>query len=591
MIDRESQLSPEAGEATADFSEWARQCCFLARRHEDAGDYETARRIISPFWQRTGERPKLDGLSEAARAEVLLRTGSLTGWIGSARRLEGAQEFAKDLISESVSLFERLRLPDKVAEALTSLATCYWRMGAFDEARDLLRGTCERLGEQASELKARALILTAVVENSAGRPRDALAILNGAASLFDGLDDHALKGRFHATLANSLQRLGSAENRTDYADRALVEYAAASFQYEQAGHARYLATVENNVGFLFFTLGKFEEAHEHLDRAHSLLAGLGDGLRAAQVVETRARTLLAQGRNVEAERAACEAASVFEQAEEYALLSEALRTRGAALARLKRIEEARADFLRALDVAERAGSLEHAGLASLSLLEELGAQLSADERRAARRSARGLLERSQQPEVLGRLRRALDSDEGEPAGAGQPHSAEGRDTPAEIAIENFVAEARVRHRKQVVFTEEAVGAMRHHFVSDGLRQLRELIDRSVEAAGAEAVIDADAVETVSLRRTPEGDFAQPWAGFSLKEETRLIEKRFIELALKEAGGRVSLAAKLLGFNHPGLLNSVIKSRHPELLEKRTPLVPRVRRGQEAEAKSQSPKKN
>src|SRR5215207_1240956 len=106
----ERQLTSEPGEAALDFSDWARQCCLLARREEDAGDYETARRIMSPFWQRAGEWPELEGLSEVARAEVLLRAGSLTGWIGSARRVEGAQEVAKDLVSESISIFERLRL-------------------------------------------------------------------------------------------------------------------------------------------------------------------------------------------------------------------------------------------------------------------------------------------------------------------------------------------------------------------------------------------------------------------------------------------------------------------------------------------------
>src|SRR3712207_7429442 len=55
-------------------------------------------------------------------------------------------------------------------------------------------------------------------------------------------------------------------SRNDYHDRALVEYAAASFHLEQAGHARYQAHVENNLGFFFHMLGRHEEAHEHLDR-------------------------------------------------------------------------------------------------------------------------------------------------------------------------------------------------------------------------------------------------------------------------------------------------------------------------------------
>ena len=46
-----------------------------------------------------------------------------------------------------------------------------------------------------------------------------------------------------------LRSLGTSENREEYIDRALVEYAAASYHFEQAGHNRFQARVENNVGF------------------------------------------------------------------------------------------------------------------------------------------------------------------------------------------------------------------------------------------------------------------------------------------------------------------------------------------------------
>jgi tetratricopeptide (TPR) repeat protein len=65
-------------------------------------------------------------------------------------------------------------------------------------------------------------------------------------------------------------------------------------------------------------------------------------------------------------------------------------------------------------------------------------------------------------------------------------------------------------------------------------------------------------------------------GFSLKEEVRRLEAHYIELALKEAGGRVSRAAKLLGFEDHGSLNALLKHKHPQLLSARLPKVPRRR---------------
>ena len=91
------------------------------------------------------------------------------------------------------------------------------------------------------------------------------------------------------------------------------------------------------------------------------------------------------------------------------------------------------------------------------------------------------------------------------------------------------------------------------------------------------MITPDAVEIVALRgRASQGNFAQPWAEFSLRDELRQPEKRFIELAFKAAEGKISIAARLLGFNHNELLTSIIKSRYPELLAARTPAVPRKR---------------
>src|SRR5258708_6352693 len=56
-------------------------------------------------------------------------------------------------------------------------------------------------------------------------------------------------------------RLSDGSKTSDYLDRALIEYSAASFHFDQAGNERYLARVENNLGYLFFTIGRYEDAH------------------------------------------------------------------------------------------------------------------------------------------------------------------------------------------------------------------------------------------------------------------------------------------------------------------------------------------
>src|SRR5690242_15744092 len=90
--------------------------CELARSFEEAGEFELAEETLRPFWQGVPHRPITSGLSETARAELLLRTGTITGWIGSAKQIPAAQEAAKDLLSESASIFVELGIREKEAE-------------------------------------------------------------------------------------------------------------------------------------------------------------------------------------------------------------------------------------------------------------------------------------------------------------------------------------------------------------------------------------------------------------------------------------------------------------------------------------------
>jgi len=360
-------------------NERAQLRCRLAKQLEEVGNYESAREVMGELWGNVGDQPNLGTLDQRTAAEVLLRVGTLTGWLGSTRQTEGAQETAKNLISKSITGFEALRDVKKVAEAQTEIALCYEREGALDEARVLFAEALSRLDDQDGDLRAVALLRSAVLEQIANRLNDALNILTKAALLFEASTNHTLKGRFHNEFGVVLKNLGASENRKDYIDRALIEFSAASFHFEQGRHARYQACVENNLGFLFGTIGKLFEAHEHLDRAQALFTRLNDNVHLAQVEETRARVMLAEGAVAKAEKIARSAVQMQEHAGEPSLLSEALTTHATALARIGDQDKARAAFQRAIAVAEQAGDLESAGIAALTLFEQLGPQLSGDE--------------------------------------------------------------------------------------------------------------------------------------------------------------------------------------------------------------------
>jgi tetratricopeptide (TPR) repeat protein len=182
----------------------------------------------------------------------------------------------------------------------------------------------------------------------------------------------AVKGRWHGQLALILRKLATAEGRADYADRAIIEFTAAIYHCELAGHERYCATSLNNLAMLLYQVGRYSEAHEHLDRAHTFLEKLRDLGLLAQVEETRARVLLAEERYEAARQVIIKVVKTFEKSGEQALLSDALTIKATVEARLEDNERSIHAFHRAISVAENAGALSNAGRAALSMIEEHG---------------------------------------------------------------------------------------------------------------------------------------------------------------------------------------------------------------------------
>ncbi|HEX7773482.1 MAG TPA: response regulator [Pyrinomonadaceae bacterium] len=259
----------------------------------------------------------------------------------------------------------------------------------------------------------------------------------------------------------------------------MIEYTAAAYHFEQAGHIRYQACVENNMAFLFFRLGRFVDAHTHLDRAQILFARLKDDLHTAQVDETRARVLLAEARLLEAEKTARRAVRTLETGDAAYLLVEALTTHATTLARLRHSVEARSVFERAISVAEEAGDTHGAGVAALSLIEELGSALSDDE-----------------------LSVVIDR------------------------ANSFLGESRE------------------------LATVRRLA--------------TNACNVVSIIRTHlEFPPSVDWTEFSFPDAVRRYEAHFIKLALKDAGGKITRAARLLGLKGHQSLTSLLK-KHPDI---------------------------
>jgi len=379
--------------------------CHIAADLIHAGQYEAAREALGDLWLGVGERPDVKKLPPVTAAEVLLQCGVLTGWLGSARNVSGAQEKAQDLLTEALRKFQSQGKRSKVSEAQYELGMCYWRLGQYDEARVVMREALKPLTDDDIELKAKILIRRTIVEVWENKYYEALTILREAEPVFKSAND-ALKGRWHGQMALVLIRLAIMEGNTDYTDRAIIEFTAAIYHYEQAKHERYCATNLNNLAMTLYKLGRYTEAHENLDRAQAIFTKLKDTGNLAQVDETRARVLVAEKKYREANRVIDSVIQTFEKGNESALLADALTIQGVVWSRLGGFDSSINILRRAIKVAENSGALTQAGFAALTLIEEHGATRRLPESELAKvyRRADELLKGTQDAEDVARLR-------------------------------------------------------------------------------------------------------------------------------------------------------------------------------------------
>lgn len=477
--------------------------CRAAEDLEHRGQYEDAINALAELWQGIGEHPALEGLTECTAAEIVLRVGTLSGWLASAAQDKEKQEAAKDLISNSMTRFEALGEPARAAAAQSDLAFCYWREGAFDEARDIYDEALKRLAEQDPELKAKISIRRTMVEFSTGRLNDALRILSDLAPTLEESTNYALKGKFHNQLGCVLMFLGKTERRPDYKDRAIIEYTAASHYFELAGHTSYRASAESNLGYLLYLVGRYQEAHEHLNSARVLFLAVRDKGRVAQVDDARALVLLAEGRTRKAERAISDAVRVLSRGGEQGLYAEALTTQGRVLAKLGNFPESRNTLRKAAKVAEAAGAVEDAGRALLVFIEEHGERITERELLESYQRANALLRETQDAETIARLRECASRivaarllgwdyhgtfqsmlDEG-----GRHHDLAHLRTPLEKRNKSIIRGSRRQRRRIKRRTIKILHVEDYQLVADVVRDTLEALGWKVEtcANGTEAL--------------------------------------------------------------------------------------------------------
>ncbi len=377
-----------------------------AKQLIDSGQFEAAASALENYWNGVGGRPAVESVPEPLKYELILLCGVLTGWLGSARQIEGSQETAKDLISEASDHFDELGLDGLWAESRGELALCYWREGAFGEARIILQDALDRLADDEFRIKAQLLLRLVNVEISTYNYQNADALLKQASRLIGRIDSPLLCGKVYFHHALVMRRLAEEDDRRELLDDSLKYYLISKKYYRKAGHLLYEAMVDNNLGYLLCEMREFGRSHEHLEKALKYFSAVKDNARISLVYDNKARVLLAENKTDEAERDASLAVSLIRQGDEQSSLAEYLTTLGHIRAVRGDHENAKKNLLEAYTAASRVGDTENGGLALLTLIEDFYETGNRDELNEYYLLAHDVLSRATQKSIINRLNRA-----------------------------------------------------------------------------------------------------------------------------------------------------------------------------------------
>jgi DNA-binding winged helix-turn-helix (wHTH) protein len=399
-------LPPYLGSLELTLSEQVQVYCAISREQIDAGNYEAASKVLSPWWL-VGNWPSVGGLDQRSCADLLFTAGELAGFLASTQQIPRGQRLGENLLNGSIALFEQLGIGRRAAESRIELALCYYRQGLFDIGRSALIHVLDELSRQDWELRGLALIRLASLERHAGRIKDAVVRLLEAMELVELAGPWAT-ARCYLELASTYKDLAVSEAVAEYFDRSKEFYFKALYEFEAVGNHRYVAIVENNLGLLFLMVRRYETSERHLVRARKLFEGFSDCIRGAQVNETLARLYLATGQYKLAQNVIGTAVEIMEKTDGDALLAEALTTKGIVDCKLGLYSEAKRSFEAAYKIAERCGDIEGAGRALLIMIEEMGDQFEVLEKREMHQRLRVIFAVTQQADLQARVRRLIN---------------------------------------------------------------------------------------------------------------------------------------------------------------------------------------
>lgn len=313
---------------------------------EKTGRYEDALALIRHIWPDLSAMPEITDLEPRDAAELLLRCGSLIGFLGHAKQLPNAQERSKNLLTDARTRFLDIYDVEKIAECENYLALAYWRTGELNEASAWID---EALSHDLAESNPTHLYchVTRLLINLEGglfqANVDKIQVLE---PLFRTHGDAFLCGTFYSNIGIAHQELG-------YFGQAIEYLEMARGFYSTARHKIYLGTADNNLAMLYKNAGEFEKAHEANERSTKIFKQIKERTREGFSFDTKAQIYFAEARYEEALKSVEQAVKILEKSENSSYVVQTYMTRVKTLVFMDNISDAALCLIDAVEIAKK----------------------------------------------------------------------------------------------------------------------------------------------------------------------------------------------------------------------------------------------
>lgn len=293
-------------------------------KFERCGKYDEALAELRGIWEDTTTFPNVEEFEPRIAAELVLRCGSLIGFLGHNKQIPNSQEKSKNLLTEARNRFLDIYDVEKIAECENYLALAYWRTGELVEAESFIEEALSHNLTISNNIRIYSHLTKSLIFLSSGRYEEIVKNLENLENDFQKYGDAFLNGNFYINLGVAYQELHKTSEALKYS-----ELARQFFQ--KSGNQIYLGAIENNLAQLYKLENKFLKAHETVDSATKIFKQIKDRTREGFSLDTKAQIYFTERKYEEALKTSEKALAILKKSENKAYLVETYMTKAKTL--------------------------------------------------------------------------------------------------------------------------------------------------------------------------------------------------------------------------------------------------------------------